>query len=177
MSILPIIQLPEPILRQQAEPVERVDDELRKTLDDMLETMYDAPGVGLAANQVGIARRFVVVDAGHDCDEAEGEGTATRTPICLINPEIVSLGSETRVYEEGCLSLPDVRVEIERPSEITVRYIDCDGNPQEIEADGLLATVIQHEVDHLDGKLIIDYLSSLKRNMIVRRFRKLARQA
>ncbi len=177
MSILPIIQLPEPILRQPAEPIERVDDELRQTLDDMLETMYDAPGVGLAANQVGIARRFVVVDAGNDSDEAEGEDAGGRNPICLINPEIVSLGGQTRVYEEGCLSLPDVRVEVERPTEITVRYIDRDGHPQELDADGLLATVIQHEVDHLDGKLIIDYLSSLKRNMIVRRFKKLARQA
>jgi peptide deformylase len=177
MSILPIIQLPEPILRQPAEPIERVDDELRQTLDDMLETMYDAPGVGLAANQVGIARRFVVVDAGNDSDEGEGEDAGGRNPICLINPEIVSLGGQTRVYEEGCLSLPDVRVEVERPTEITVRYIDRDGHPQELDADGLLATVIQHEVDHLDGKLIIDYLSSLKRNMIVRRFKKLARQA
>lgn len=177
MSILPIVKLPDPILRQPAEPVERVDDALLQTLDDMLETMYEAPGVGLAANQVGITRRFLVVDAGNDSDEGADEETAKRNPICLINPEIVSLGTVTRVYEEGCLSLPDVRVEVERPTEITVRYIDRDGHPRELDADGLLATVIQHEVDHLDGKLIIDYLSSLKRNMIVRRFKKLARQA
>ncbi len=178
MSILPIIQLPEPVLRQPAEPIERVDDELRQTLDDMLETMYDAPGVGLAANQIGIARRFVVVDAGNDRDEAEGESEeAGRNPLFLINPEIVSFGDQTRVYEEGCLSLPDIRVEVERPTEIKVRYIDRDGHPQELDAGGLLATVIQHEVDHLDGKLIIDYLSSLRRNMIVRRFKKLARHA
>jgi peptide deformylase len=176
MSILPIITLPEPILRQRADPVERVDDELRQITDDMLETMYNAPGVGLAANQVGIARRFVVVDAGQDSDEQRPDDAARRNPLCLINPEIVSLGGGTRIYEEGCLSLPDVRVEVERPREITVRYIDRKGEPQEMTADGLLATVIQHEVDHLDGRLIIDYLSSLKRNMIVRRFKKLARQ-
>ena len=177
MSLLSIIKLPDPVLRQRAAPVERVDEELRQVLDDMLKTMYDAPGVGLAANQIGIARRFVVVDAGNDTDEeADGEA-ARRNPICLINPEVVRLGEEMRTYEKGCLSLPDVRVDVDRPAEITVRYIDRDGNQQELEADGLLATVIQHEIDHLDGKLIIDYLSSLKRNMIVRRFKKLARQA
>jgi len=171
MSLLPIITLPDPILRQKSLPVERVDDELRRTLDDMLETMYDAPGVGLAANQVNIARRFIVVDADNKKDDD------TRNPICLINPEIVSYGDKVGSYEEGCLSLPDVHVDIERPTAITVRYLDRDGNQQELEADGFLATVIQHEVDHLDGKLIIDFLSSLRRSMVVRRFRKLARQA
>ncbi len=177
MSLLPIVKLPEPVLRERAQPVERVDDELRQLLDDMLETMYDAPGVGLAANQIGIARRFVVVDASKDRHAEDDDEAPRRNPICLINPEIVRLGDRMRTYEEGCMSLPDVLVEVERPSEITVRYVDRDGHPQELEADGLLATVIQHEVDHLDGKLIIDYLSSLKRNMIVRRFKKLARQA
>jgi peptide deformylase len=174
MSLLPIITLPDPVLRQKAAPVERVDDELRRTLDDMLETMYDAPGVGLAAPQVNISRRFIVLDAGNDADEGEEE---VRNPMFMINPEIVNRGEGMRSYEEGCLSLPDVRVEIERPNEITVRYLDRDGNPQELEADGFLATVIQHEVDHLDGRLIIDFLSSLRRDMIVRRFKKLARQA
>lgn len=167
----------DPVLRQTAREITDIDSSLVRLVDDMLETMYDAPGVGLAANQIGIARRFVVVDASKDRD-AEGDDEAPRcNPICLINPEIVRLGDRMRTYEEGCLSLPDVLVEVERPSEITVRYVDRDGNPRELEADGLLATVIQHEVDHLDGKLIIDYLSSLKRNMIVRRFKKLARQA
>jgi len=175
MSLLPIITLPEPILRQKSTPVERVDDELRRTLDDMLETMYDAPGVGLAANQVNIAKRFIVVDASNSSDDDDDE--AARKPMCLINPEIVVRGDNLRSYEEGCLSLPDVRVEIERPDTITVRYLDRDGAQQEIEAEGLLATVIQHEVDHLDGRLIIDFLSSLRRDMIVRRFKKLARQA
>jgi len=173
MSLLPIITLPDPILRQKALPVERVDDELRKTLDDMLETMYDAPGVGLAANQVNIARRFIVVDA----ENKKDDDGASRNPIFLINPEIISYGDTVESYEEGCLSLPDVHVDIERPTKITVRYLDRDGESQELAAEGFLATVIQHEVDHLDGKLIIDFLSSLRRNMVVRRFRKLARQA
>ena len=173
MSLLPIIKLPDPILRQKATPVERVDDELRRTLDDMLETMYDAPGVGLAANQVAIPKRFIVVDAGNRKDDEED----ARSPICLINPQIVSSGGELVSYEEGCLSLPDVHVDIERPQSITVRYIDRDGREQELNAEGFLATVIQHEVDHLDGKLIIDYLSSLRRDVIVRRFKKMARLA
>ena len=174
MSLLPIITLPDPILRQKSTPVERVDDELRRTLDDMLETMYDAPGVGLAANQVNIAKRFIVVDAGNNSDEDDEEA---RNPMCLINPEIVFRSDTLRSYEEGCLSLPDVRVEIERPDRITVRYLDRDGAHAEFEAEGFLATVIQHEVDHLDGRLIIDFLSSLRRDVIVRRFKKLARQA
>lgn len=173
MSLLPIITLPDPILRQKSTPVERVDDDLRRTLDDMLETMYDAPGVGLAANQVNIAKRFIVVDAGNASDEDDAE---TRNPICLINPEIVSRSETLRSYEEGCLSLPDVRVEIERPERITVRYLDREGEPVELEAEGFLATVIQHEIDHLDGRLIIDFLSSLRRDVVVRRFKKLARQ-
>ncbi len=173
MSLLPIITLPDPILRQKSTPIERVDDELRRTLDDMLETMYDAPGVGLAANQVNIAKRFIVVDAGNKKDD-DGE---SRDPMCLINPEIVARSETLSSYEEGCLSLPDVHVDIERPDAITVRYLDRDGNQQELEAEGFLATVIQHEVDHLDGKLIIDFLSSLRRDVVVRRFKKLARQA
>lgn len=171
MPLLPIITLPDPILRQKASPVERVDNELRRTLDDMLETMYDAPGVGLAANQVAIPKRFIVVDAGNRKDDEED----ARNPMCLINPEIVSRGGELSSYEEGCLSIPDVHVDIERPQSITVRYIDREGHVQEIHAEGFLATVIQHEVDHLDGKLIIDYLSSLRRDVVVRRFKKLAR--
>lgn len=174
MSLLPIITLPDPILRQKSTPVERVDDALRRTLDDMLETMYEAPGVGLAANQVNIAKRFIVVDASNNRAD---DDDAARNPMCLINPEIVARSDSMGSYEEGCLSLPDVRVEIERPDAVTVRYLDREGVQQEIEAQGFLATVIQHEVDHLDGRLIIDFLSSLRRDMIVRRFKKLARQA
>jgi peptide deformylase len=167
MSKLPIITLPDPLLRQVSDPVERVDDELRRLIDDMFETMYAAPGVGLAAIQVSVPRRVLVIDVGGDDEE--------RKPIAMINPEIVSLGSATRVYEEGCLSIPDVRLEIERPASVTVRFLDRDGEPQEVAAQGLLATAVQHEIDHLNGRLIIDYMSRLKRDIVVRRFKKQAR--
>ena len=167
MTILPIITIPDPVLRKKALRVERVDDDLRRLADDMLATMYDAPGVGLAAPQVRISRRLFVLDASEEED--------VKRPLVLINPEIVTLGAEKRVYEEGCLSIPDVKVEIERPSALTVRFLDRDGKSQELAASGLLATAIQHEVDHLDGRLIIDFLSRLKRDIIVRRFRKQAK--
>ena len=168
MSVLEIITVPDPILRKISEPVERVDSAVLKLMDDMLETMYAAPGVGLAAIQVGQPRRIVVIDT---ADEGED-----KKPLCLINPEIIKLGSTTRLYEEGCLSIPDVRVEIERPETVTVRYIDRAGKQQELAADGLLATALQHELDHLDGHLIIDFLSRLKRDMIIRKFKKQARE-
>lgn len=168
MSIRPIITLPDPILRQASAPVERVDADLLRLADDMLETMYEAPGIGLAAVQVGVPRRLVVLDCSAD--------DAPRQPRVLINPEILTLGPETRVHEEGCLSIPDVRVDIERPSTLRLRYLDRDGKLQEHDVDGLLATAIQHELDHLDGRLIIDFLSRLKRDMVVRKFKKLARQ-
>lgn len=169
MTILPIVTIPDPILRDVSKPVETVDETVRKLIDDMLETMYDAPGIGLAAIQVGVPRRLLVLDTAE-----EGE---PKRPLALINPEIVSLGDTLRLYEEGCLSIPDVRVEIERPDAVTVRYVDRDGKAQELAADGLLATAIQHEIDHLDGKLIIDFMSRLKRDMVVRRFKKLARES
>jgi peptide deformylase len=169
MAKLPIITLPDPILRQVSAPIERVDAELRTLMDDMLEAMYEAPGVGLAAIQVGVPRRLVVLDVAEDGEEP--------APLCLVNPEIVTLGPETRLHEEGCLSIPDVRVEIERPSTLTVRYLDREGQLREVDADGLLATAIQHEINHLDGKLIIDFLSSLKRDMVVRKFKKQARSS
>ena len=130
--------------------------------------MYAAPGVGLAAVQVGVPRRLIVLDTAKDEDEPP-------RPLVLINPEIVTLGSEMRQHEEGCLSIPDVRIEIERPASVTVRYLDRDGKPQELAAEGLLATAIQHEIDHLNGRLIIDFLSRLKRDIIVRRFKKQAK--
>jgi peptide deformylase len=168
MAKLDIVTLPDPILRKVSEPVERVDDELRRLADDMLETMYAAPGVGLAAVQVGVPRRLVVLDTAKDEEPPR--------PLVLVNPVIVSVGAETRVHEEGCLSIPDVRVEIERPARVVVRYLDRAGADQELTAEGLLATAIQHEIDHLDGKLIIDFLSRLKRDIIVRKFRKLAKE-
>lgn len=167
MSKLDILTIPDPILRKVAEPIERVDDALRRLADNMLETMYDAPGIGLAAPQVGVSRRLIVLDV----SEKDGE----KHPLVMINPEILRLADEQRIYEEGCLSIPDVKVDIERPAALTVRYLDRDGRPQEIFADGLLATAIQHEIDHLEGRLIIDFLSRLKRDIIVRRFKKLAR--
>ena len=169
MTILPIITLPDPLLRQVSQPIERVDAKLRRLIDDMLETMYDAPGVGLAAVQVGIPRRLLVIDI------ADPEADDKRKPLAMINPEIVRLGDTLKVFDEGCLSIPDVRVEIERPDSLRVRYVDRDGKPQEIDAEGLLATAIQHEMDHLDGRLIIDFLSRLKRDMVVRKFKKMAR--
>ncbi len=168
MAILDIITLPDPRLRQVSKPITRKDAEIARLIDDMLETMYDAPGVGLAAIQVSKPLRLLVLDvAGEDEKPA---------PIAMINPEIIKLGAELRVHEEGCLSIPDVRVEIERPSTLTVRFTNGTGKQQELQAEGLLATAIQHEMDHLNGKLIIDFLSRLKRDMIIKRFKKSARQ-
>ena len=166
MAKLEIIKVPDPFLRVVSEPVAQVDDTVRRLADDMLETMYAAPGIGLAAIQVAVPKRLLVVDVG---DEEAPE------PHCLINPEIVRFGDAKRVHEEGCLSIPDVHVEIERPAELTVRYIDLEGKERELQAEGLLATAIQHEMDHLEGRLIIDYLSRLKRDIIVRRFKKAQR--
>lgn len=166
MTTRTIITLPDPILRKTALPVERIDDDVRRLADDMLETMYEAPGIGLAAPQVAVSRRLIVLDA------SPGED---RNPLVMINPEIVKLGAEMRVYEEGCLSIPDVKIEIERPASLTVRFLDRDGNRQELATEGLLATAVQHEIDHLDGRLIIDFLSRLKRDIIVRRFKKQAK--
>jgi len=170
MSILPIVTLPEPLLRKESAPVEHVDAELLKLADDMLETMYDAPGVGLAAVQVGVPKRLIVLDVA-DEDDAPN-------PLTLFNPEILKIDSnETRIHEEGCLSIPDFRIEIERPARLVVGYIDRAGQPQELAAHGLLATALQHEIDHLNGKLIIDFLSRLQRDRIVRKFKKAQREA
>lgn len=161
---LEIIKLPDPLLREVSKPVERVDDELRAYLDDMLETMYKAPGVGLAAIQVANPIRALVMDISRS-DEEE-----PRNPICMINPEIIELGDEPRLHEEGCLSIPEVFAEIERPASARVSYIDRDGNKQEMLCEGMLSTVVQHEIDHLNGKLFIDFLSRLKRDMVVKKF-------
>ncbi len=169
MSTLPIITLPDPLLRLPSAPVERIDDALLKLADDMLETMYDAPGVGLAAVQVGVLKRLIVLDVSDNDSEPD--------PLVLINPEILSLGETTRQHEEGCLSIPDVHIEIERPASLVVGYLDREGKPRERKAEGLLATAIQHEIDHLNGKLIIDFLSRLKRDIVVRKFKKIAREA
>ena len=167
MTVLPIIKLPDPLLRQVSKPIETIDADVKQLVDDMFETMRKAPGIGLAAIQVGVPRRLLVLDV------ADGEAGEPPEPIAMINPEILSLGDERRVHEEGCLSIPDVRYEIERPATLRVRYTDADGRTLERDADGLLATAIQHELDHLDGRLIIDFMSKLRRDMVVRKFRKL----
>lgn len=168
MTIKPLILLPDPVLRQQSERVERVDAELDGFIEDMLETMYDAPGIGLAAIQVGVPRRLLVIDiAGKD---------EPKNPQVFINPEVVATGDDVSVYEEGCLSIPDYYAEVERPASITVRHLDRKGEEQTIDADGLLATCLQHEIDHLNGVLFIDHISKLKRDMVVRKFTKLAKQ-
>lgn len=169
MAVLPIITIPDPILRKISDPVERVDDAVVKLMDDMLETMYAAPGVGLAAVQVGVLKRILVLDTAKDGEPPN--------PIAMANPELIALGQTTRVHEEGCLSIPDVHVDIERPSTVTVRYVDRHGKEQELEADDLLATAVQHEIDHLDGHLIIDFLSRLRRDMVIRKFKKQTREA
>lgn len=165
--VRPLVILPDPVLRQLSLPVERVDDELRRFADDMLETMYDAPGIGLAAIQVGEPLRMLVIDLAKE-DEP-------KAPQVFINPEIVAHGDGLSVYEEGCLSIPDYYAEVERPDTVTVKYLDRDGAERVIEADALLATCLQHEIDHLNGVLFIDHISKLKRDMVVRKFKKLAR--
>ena len=161
MSQRKIVIEPDPILRKKSENLEKVDNELRLLLDDMLETMYAAPGIGLAAVQVGILKRLIVIDISKDKEK--------KNPIFLINPEIIFKSKNTSIYEEGCLSLPDHFAEIERPEECHIKYIDYDGKKKEMKANGLLATCIQHEIDHLNGKLFIDYLSKLKKDMIIKK--------
>ena len=167
MSVKPLIILPDPLLRQVSKPVERVDAPLLSFAQDMLDTMYHAPGIGLAAIQVGEPIRLVVIDLAK-----EGEPPA---PQIFLNPEIVASGDDVNIHEEGCLSIPDYYAEVERPGSVTVRYLDKEGKQRELAADGLLATCLQHEIDHLNGKLFIDHISKLKRDMVVRKFRKLAR--
>lgn len=167
MTIKPLILLPDPILRTKSDPIERVDADAQQLADDLLETMYDAPGIGLAAIQVGIARRMLVID----CSREEEEDA----PLVFINPQIVASSDDRSAYEEGCLSIPDYYAEVERPAHVTVDYLDRDGKQRQIEADGLLATCLQHEIDHLNGVLFIDHISKLKRNMVIKKFTKLAR--
>jgi peptide deformylase len=168
MSIKPLVILPDPVLRQLSKPIERVDEPLRKLADDMLATMYDAPGIGLAAIQIGTPLRMLVIDLAKEDEEP--------APHVFINPQILSRSDERSVYEEGCLSIPDYYAEVERPATVRASYLDRDGRMQEIEAEGLMATCLQHEIDHLDGVLFIDHISKLKRDMVVRKFKKLAKE-
>ena len=161
MSQRKIVIEPDPILREKSEAIENVDDQLRLLLDDMLETMYTAPGIGLAAVQIGVLKRLIVIDISKDKEK--------KNPLFLINPKIISKSTKTSIYEEGCLSLPGHFAEIERPAECQIEYIDYNGKEKELLANGLLATCIQHEIDHLNGVLFIDYLSKLKKDMIVKK--------
>lgn len=165
MALREILIVPDPRLKKECEPVEEVNDEIKTLLNDMLETMYAAPGIGLAAPQIGVMKRLVVMDVSDDKDKPE--------PLKMINPEIIWESEETSVYQEGCLSIPEQYADVERPAEVGMRYMDENGETHEIEADGLLATCIQHEIDHLDGVLFTDYLSALKRNMILKKVQKL----
>ena len=167
MTIKPLIILPDPALRQQSKPIEQVDAEVLRLADDMLETMYDAPGIGLAAIQIGVPRRMLVIDVAREGEE--------KAPVVFINPEILKVSDDVSAYEEGCLSIPDYYAEVERPASLTVQYVGRDGKQQTVEADGLLATCLQHEIDHLNGVLFIDHISRLKRDMVIKKFTKAAR--
>jgi peptide deformylase len=171
MAVMPIIVAPDPRLKIKAKSIDKVDDAVRTLMDDMLETMYSANGIGLAAPQVGDDRRVIVIDAAR-----QDEDTA---PIYMANPQIVDVGDDDRIHEEGCLSLPEHFAEVTRPDRVKIRYLDRDNEIREIEADELLSTCIQHEIDHLDGILFVDHVSALKRNMILRKLvkaKKLAQQ-
>ncbi|MGF9763531.1 peptide deformylase [Microvirga sp. 0TCS3.31] len=168
MTIRPLVIIPDSKLRLVSEPVKEITGEIRRLADDMLETMYDAPGVGLAAIQIGVPVRMVTMDVSKSEDE--------RQPMVLINPEILWASEEKRVYEEGCLSIPEYYEEVERPDRVRFRYMDLQGETIEQDADGLLATCVQHEIDHLNGVLFIDYLSKLKRDRVMTKFKKAAKR-
>jgi peptide deformylase len=168
MALRPIIILPDSKLRLVSDPVTKVTGDVKKLVEDMFETMYDAPGIGLAAIQVGIPQRVVTIDTARQDEEKQ--------PLALINPEILWRSEELSSYEEGCLSIPDYYEVVERPSKVRVRFIDREGAEKEMEADGILATCLQHEIDHLDGKLFIDHISKLKRDRVIKKFTKQARR-
>ncbi len=169
MALRPIIILPDPKLRLVCERIERVDGALRKLMDDMIETMHDAPGVGLAAIQIAEPIRLVVVDVARKEEPPD--------PQVFVNPEIVWSSDERSTYEEGCLSIPEYYAEVERPASVRARSLDREGEMREILAEGLLATVLQHEIDHLDGVLFIDHISKLKRDRVIKKFQKAAKRA
>ena len=169
MALLPILTAPDPALKKISQPVKQVDASVRKLMDDMLETMYQAPGIGLAAPQVNVLKRVIVLDLAREGEEPQ--------PLKLANPEIVWVSDEDVTYNEGCLSVPEHYADVVRPAACRVKYLDQDNKQQEIAAEGLLATCIQHEIDHLDGVLFIDHLTSLKRNIILRKLLKAKKAA
>jgi peptide deformylase len=168
MALREIIKLPDKRLRLKSDPIKRVDAGIRKLVDDLFETMYDAPGIGLAAIQVGVAKRVVTMDLSKKDDDHK--------PQVFINPEVIWKSDEISKYEEGCLSIPEFYEEVGRPAQVKVKYLDLDGTEHEIEASGLLATCLQHEIDHTNGVLFIDYISKLKRDRIVKKFTKAAKK-
>jgi peptide deformylase len=168
MALRDIITLPDKRLRLKSEPVKRIDANIRKLVDDLFETMYDAPGIGLAAIQIGVAKRIVTMDLSRKEEDHK--------PQVFINPEVTWKSDETSKYEEGCLSIPEFYEEVERPAKVKVKYLDLEGEEHEIEASGLLATCLQHEIDHTNGVLFIDYISKLKRDRIVKKFAKAAKK-
>lgn len=172
MAILPILETPDPRLRLVSTPVETFDDDLRKLVADMFETMYDAPGIGLAAIQVGVPKRVLVIDLQEPAEEG---GEPVRNPRVFINPELFDPSTQTTLYNEGCLSVPDQYADVERPTTVHARWRDEHGAPHEAEMDGLLATCLQHEMDHLEGVLFIDHLSRLKREMVLKKLEKARR--
>ena len=165
MTIYPILIAPDPRLKFKSEPVKVVDDDIRQLMDDMLETMHSARGIGLAAPQIDIQKRIIVVDAAGKDEEPQ--------PLRMANPEIIEVSDEDEAHEEGCLSLPEHFSEVVRPTSVRVRYLDHENEIREMDADGILGVCIQHEIDHLDGVLFVDYISALKRNMILRKLTKL----
>ena len=168
MALRDIIKLPDKRLRLVSDPVKTVDAEVRALVDDMFETMYDAPGVGLAAIQLGVPKRIVTVDTAKKDDP--------KAPQVFINPAVVWTSDETGIYEEGCLSIPEYYEEVERPAQVKVKYTDLEGKAHEVEADGLLATVLQHEIDHINGILFIDHISKLKRDRVIKKFTKASKR-
>ena len=168
MALREIIKLPDKRLRLKSEPVKQIDAGIRKLVEDMFETMYDAPGIGLAAIQLGVAKRVITMDL--------SKKETDHKPQVFINAEVTWKSDELATYEEGCLSIPEYYEEVERPSQVKVKYLDLDGKPQEIEAGGLLSTCLQHEIDHTNGVLFIDYLSKLKRDRVIKKFAKAAKK-
>lgn len=176
MAILPILETPDPLLRTISTPVEAIDDDLQRLIDDMFETMYDAPGIGLAAIQVGVPKRLLVMDLQQPESDEEG-APPVKNPRVFINPQILEGSPETSIYNEGCLSVPEQYAEVERPAIIRASWMDRDGRIHEERLSGLLATCLQHEMDHLEGVLFIDHLSRLKRDMLLKKLNKSRRAA
>jgi peptide deformylase len=177
MAIREILTVPHPVLKQVSKPVDKVDDDLRRLMDDMLETMYDAPGIGLAAVQIGEPVRVIVMDLQEKPEGAEPDAEGIKKPRYFVNPEITWKSEDLAPYEEGCLSVPEIYDEVMRPARVKLKYLDYNGNAVEEEADGLFAVCIQHEMDHLEGTLFIDHLSKLKRDRAITKVKKQTRAA